>query len=102
MLVTFTCRAYADITMFGNVATQLLKIMGYSNPQQGAILADKVPQALARLKQGMGDVKTPPDAIPQRHEEEERPVSLTHRALPLIELLAAAKKDNCDVMWNSH
>ncbi|MHB1236388.1 MAG: DUF1840 family protein, partial [Gallionella sp.] len=28
MLVTFTTKAYADITMFGDVALALLKMMG--------------------------------------------------------------------------
>ncbi|MBE0436458.1 MAG: DUF1840 family protein, partial [Methylomicrobium sp.] len=30
----------------------------------------------------------------------EKPVSLAHRALPLIELLTAAAKANCNVMWD--
>jgi len=30
MLVTFTTDAYADITMFGDVALTLLKMMGHS------------------------------------------------------------------------
>ena len=32
-------------------------------------------------------------------EEEETPVSLTTRALPLVDLLTAAAQQNCDVMW---
>jgi hypothetical protein len=30
MLVTFSCPAYASITMFGDVAVRLLKLMGHS------------------------------------------------------------------------
>ena len=30
MLVTFTTNAYADITMFGDVALAMLKMMGHS------------------------------------------------------------------------
>ena len=50
MLVTFTCEAYADITMFGDVAQHLLTLMGHSGTVPGAILAEDVPAALHRLR----------------------------------------------------
>ena len=40
MLVTFSCPAYADITMFGDVAVRLLQLMGHSGTVPGALLAD--------------------------------------------------------------
>jgi hypothetical protein len=49
MLVTFTTDAYADITMFGDVAHTMLKMMGHSVTVPGAILAADVPEALRRL-----------------------------------------------------
>jgi hypothetical protein len=45
MLVTFTTDAYADITMFGDVALAMLKMMGHSATVPGAILAEDVPVA---------------------------------------------------------
>ncbi len=39
MLVTFTCKAYADITMFGDIALGMLRMMGHSETVPGAILA---------------------------------------------------------------
>ena len=45
MLVTFTTDAYADITMFGDVALAMLKMMGHSTTVPGAILAADVPAA---------------------------------------------------------
>ena len=39
MLVTFTTSAYANITMFGDVALHLLKLMGHSATVPGALLA---------------------------------------------------------------
>ena len=45
MLVTFTTDAYADITLFGDVALALLKMMGHSATAPGAILAEDVPAA---------------------------------------------------------
>lgn len=103
MLVTFTCKAYADITMFGDVALAMLKMMGHSDTVPGAILAEDVPAALNHLKAAIETSK----AIPAQNEPtnnrgddtEERPVSLANRALPLIELLTAAAREKRDVMW---
>lgn len=95
MLVTFTTKAYADITMFGEIAVTLLKMMGHSGTVPGAILAKDVPAALIRLKAAIAAEKpstSPPDA-------DEPTVSIAHRALPVIELLAAAAKRECDVTW---
>jgi len=39
MLVTFKTPSHADITMFGTVATTLLKMMGMSGGSPGAIMA---------------------------------------------------------------
>lgn len=96
MLVTFTTPAYADITMFGDVALNLLKMMGHSATVPGAILADDLAPALERLKSGLA--KTAPPAA-DTDDDEDPPVSLAHRALPLIELLEAAAKSGKDVMW---
>lgn len=46
MLVTFTSDAYTDITMFGDVALTMLKMMGHSATVPGAILAADIPEAL--------------------------------------------------------
>ena len=40
MLVAFKSDAYADIIMFGDVAQQLLKMMGHSGTVPSAIQAD--------------------------------------------------------------
>jgi hypothetical protein len=103
MLVTFTCNAYADITMFGDVALTLLKMMGHSGTVPGAILAEDVPAALDRLKRAIEAEKPEPaqrESTEAADEERDEPrVSLATRALPLIELLTAAAKADSDVMW---
>ena len=96
MLITFTTDAYADITMFGDVAVALLKMMGHSGTVPGAILAADVPVALSRLTAGIEAVKAEPVV---EDEDEEPQVSLSRRALPLVELLSAAVEGGCDVMW---
>jgi hypothetical protein len=101
MLVTFTCKAYADITMFGDVALAMLRMMGHSETVPGAILAEDVPAALDRLKRAIAAAKAEPVQRESRNaeDEDEQPVGLATRALPLIELLAAAAREDCDVMW---
>lgn len=101
MLVTFTCAAYADITMFGDVAVRLLKLMGHSGTVPGALLAEAVQPALQRLEAAAeADAQLPEPEAPAEGEEGEPVVSLSHRALPLIKLLQAAAKAKCDVMWD--
>jgi len=103
MLVTFRTSAYANITMFGDIAVRLIKMMGHSGTVPSAILADDVPAALERLKAAIEKEKqaggSPHEGKPDA-DSEEPPVSLAHRAFPLIELLEAASKKKCDVMWD--
>ena len=99
MLVTFSCRAYADITMFGQVAERMLKLMGLSGTVPGALLADDVPAARSRLETALATIVEPE---PIRDDEDGEPVvSLHHRALPLIQLLRAAERERVDVMWRA-
>lgn len=97
MLVTFTTEAYADITMFGDVALKMLKMMGHSATVPGAIRAEDVPLALSRLKAAIDAEKS--SALPADKNSDEPAVSMAHRALPLINLLAAAAKENTYVTW---
>jgi hypothetical protein len=97
MLVTFTTDAYADITMFGDVALKMLKMMGHSATVPGAIRAEDVPQALSRLKAAIDTEKSMPQTANKNSDEPV--VSVAHRALPLINLLAAAVKEETYVSW---
>jgi len=97
MLVTFTTKAYADITMFGDVALTMLKMMGHSATVPGAILAADVPEALSRLTAAIDAEKSSPLLADKNADEPV--VSMAHRALPLINLLTAAAKAESNVMW---
>lgn len=108
MLITFSCKAYANVTLFGDVGLQMLTMMGHSGKIPGAILASEVPAALNQLKAAIEIERNAP-VIEQPEDEEQDeeqglidlPVSLVHRALPLIELLSAAEKQECNVMWEA-
>lgn len=103
MLVTFSCPAYADITMFGEVAAHLLKLMGHSGTVPSALLAEDVAPALERLRAAIAAHHPPPEPEHSEDTDDDEPVvSLSHRALPLLELLEAAAKANCNVMWDSN
>ena len=102
MLVTFTTSAYANITMFGDVALHLLKLMGHSATVPGALLAVDIPPALQRLEAAVEADKQSAEPEQSGAGEDDEAVSLRHRALPLIELLKAAVKANSNVMWDSN
>ena len=103
MLVTFSTSAWADITMFGDVAVKLLKLMGHSGTVPSALLAEDVPAALDRLKSAL-ELEEADDSsndAEEKDENGERKVGLALRAYPLIELLTAAAEHKTDVMWHS-
>jgi hypothetical protein len=104
MLVTFRTKAYANITMFGDVAKQLLELMGHSGTIPSAINAEDVPAALARLETAIAQRQAAGAAerVDDRADDydEPRKVTLAHRALPLLELLRAAAAKKADVMWD--
>lgn len=108
MLVTFHSKASANITMFGDVAAALLKMMGHSGTVPSALLAADIPSALARLQQGLAAVsQTAENAHGIRPGTEDPrtppPISIGLRAYPLIQLLSVAARQGCDVMWeNGH
>ncbi|CAK0751188.1 DUF1840 domain-containing protein [Gammaproteobacteria bacterium] len=97
MLVTFTTNAYSDITLFEDVALAMLKMMGHSATVPSAIVAEEVPAALSRL---IAAIEAEKAFLPVEDKDaDDPPVSMANRALPLIELLAAAAKANTYVMW---
>lgn len=97
MLVTFTTRAHGNIVFFGDVAIQLLKMMGQSGVVPGAILKENVSMALQQLESALLGEKTTTNE--KTSDDNEPNVSLKHRALPLIDLLKAAASEKCDVLW---
>jgi hypothetical protein len=100
MLVTFRSKAYANVTMFGDVATALLKMMGHSGTVPSALLARDIPPALQQLEQGLAAM--PKEQAEWRDKEDkdaEPQVGLKRRAHPLIQLLHASQAQGADVTW---
>ena len=102
MLVRFNSDAGA-IIMFGDVAVKLLKMMGQTGDIPGALIAADIPPALERLRNAVAAHPEVPAAPENEDEDEEKekepPVSLRHRAHPLIDLLARAAEKGSHVVW---
>jgi hypothetical protein len=99
MLVTFKSKAQADITMFGDVAVELLKLAGLSGDVPTAILAADAAKTLARLESGLAQRKTTDaESTADPAPDEEPKVPLDRRALPLVALLRSAAEAGTDVM----
>jgi hypothetical protein len=78
-------------------------MMAHSGTVPGALLAEDVQAALARLGAAVAaDAQLPEPEESVQAEDDELAVSLPHRALPLIEFLKAAAKAKCNVICNSN
>ena len=117
MLVTFKSTATDPITMFGNDAAPLLKMMGASGRVPGALGAKDVADALRQLESGIEQLKAQAhaesaapaamnedwaaddDAKDQDDKDKQPSISIAIRAVPLISLLKRAAAANAEVMW---
>ncbi|MFH4828339.1 DUF1840 domain-containing protein [Vibrio diabolicus] len=105
MLITFRCHSHSNVTMFGDIAIKMIKMMGHSGSVPGSISVQDIPDALSRLTSALAAQeaieKNNRQAMEEDEEQEEQTVSLGRRAFPLIELLKSAVKEECEVMWDS-
>lgn len=100
MPITFHTKSYADIMFLNDIGKHLITFMGHTPNVPGAILASDVPAAITQLRAAIAMAETTQPQTDDRADDDERPVSLSQRALPLLELLEAARTDNENVMWN--
>ncbi|MET0534254.1 MAG: DUF1840 domain-containing protein [Steroidobacter sp.] len=111
MLVTFRSTATESITMFHDVAVQLLKLMGATGRVPGALGPDDVGSALQQLETATEQIRAgthitparPADNEDSKHDDEdderEAPVDLATRAVPLLSILKRAAAAHAEVMW---
>jgi hypothetical protein len=99
MLVRFDS-SVGSFVMFGDVAVELLKMMGHSGTVPSALLAADIPAALARLKPAVERSPEPaPPPEPDGKPAEPR-VTLRQRAFPFVDLLERAARAGADVLWD--
>ncbi|MET0984855.1 MAG: DUF1840 domain-containing protein [Steroidobacteraceae bacterium] len=106
MLVTFRSRATEPITMFHDVALDLIKLMGASGRIPSALSADEVPSAAKRLRAALHGAPAPvpkkaDEKADEDDEEPEEAVALPTRAVPLLDLLDRAAASHAEVLWDS-
>jgi hypothetical protein len=115
MLVTFRSTATESITLFGDDAVQLLKLMGATGRIPGALNPEDVPAALQRLESAVERLKAelhagtparPADNEDSAAEDEDEhdddaqpPVDIATRAVPLLSLLKRAAAAKAEIMW---
>ncbi|WP_297478846.1 DUF1840 domain-containing protein [uncultured Photobacterium sp.] len=102
MIVTFSCKAHNDVTMFGDIAQSLIKMMEYTVDIPGAITAEDVESALANLEKNLVVAAAQQQATQEQQvieNEKEPEIGIAVRAVPLIELLKAAISVKSYVMW---
>jgi len=99
MLVKFESEV-GSVTMFGDVAVRLLKMMGHSGVVPSALLAKDIPAALERLKAALAITPDDGGAAAKDEDGTQNRVSLRQRAYPLIELMERAATRGVDITWN--
>jgi hypothetical protein len=118
MLVKFRSTATESITMFGDTAIALLKLMGATGKVPGAFNAHDLPIALRQLEGELEKLKVlahaPAPAPPAMDEDsaafdedaqndddgpKEPPIALATRAVPLIALMKRAVAAHKELMW---
>jgi aconitate hydratase len=98
MLITFKTRAYANITMFGDVGRKMLEMMAFGTSVPGAINTGDVPTALANLEAALAKIPQQEETV-EDNGAEPPAVGLHTRAVPLLELLQAAIDEETYVSW---
>lgn len=103
MLIKFQSNATAPFSMLADAAKPLLQGMGQGGRLEGsvsgAILRDAQTLLLAALKQaGQATGTHAPESIAEETDEEP-PVALSVRAVPLLEMMRKALAEDSFVMW---
>lgn len=108
MLIVFKSAACGDLLYFGDVAKLMMELMGKAVTDQGIVTVEQLPAAIARLAAAIaGDKPQHRDhlladepKIEAAEDGGERPfVSLTRRALPLLEMLKVSLAEKEPVVW---
>ena len=99
MLITFRSRAHADVTMFGDVAFKLIRLMGRRDTVPSAMYPEDIPDALDKLRSGLVVEETAESDVVTNDKGEEEQIGIQIRAMPLVDLMVAAEKEQVPVMW---
>ena len=100
MLIRFSSVKTESITMFGDNAVQLIKMLGAGSAVPNAIGAEDLPAAIKRLREQLQTQTATEKAVTIDADDESEPAtSLATRAVPLLSLLERAAAAKVPVMW---
>lgn len=108
MLVKFSTR-FGQLVMQGEPAVALIRLGGHSGTVPSAVLAPELPGFLTKLRAGLdmqGDQVLPLPPVDESaggwaddEEPRERPIQLRLRAVPLLDLVDTAIRQQSDLLW---
>ena len=108
MLVKFSTK-FGQLVMQGEPAVALIRLGGHSGTVPSAVLAADLPGFLAKLRAGLelqGEQVSPPPPVREQgsdweddKEPREQPIKLRLRAVPLLDMLDTAIKQQSDLLW---
>lgn len=107
MFIKFESNGSAPFVMQGEIAKQLVSMMGLGKETEGSISGATILDAIAKLKEALvrqsqaeASMQQNEKNKEQSHDEEaEQPLPINARAVPLLEMLHAAKQADSFVMW---
>ena len=100
MIIKFQSEDSGEFIMLSHVAEPLLKMMGASGNSEGAMSGDQLSAALSRLESTLQHHSEPAEAGSEDEDaEEEAPVALATRAVPLLQMMKVAVANDGYVMW---
>ena len=107
MLITFTSKHSPDVVMFGDVAAPLLRGMGKSETPPGILRDEAIREAADKLRHCLRTLpeeheQDTADSDEEHEDETDDPssrISLDQRALPLLDMLDTAYREQDEVIW---
>ena len=92
MLIQFSCKTSANVSMYESYAKPLLALMNQSGKVPGALRPEDIAAALMALQQGLKTTSN--------NDMEDDEISMSTRAYPLTQLLKHAIAEEEYVMWD--
>lgn len=102
-MIKFTSKSSASVTMFDADAMLMIKMLGHTGTIPGAFGSDDIKAALTALNvalEARDNVKNEQADANSYDDEEERPVRMSTKAYPLIQLLESSLKKGESVIWD--
>ncbi|MCA3072557.1 MAG: DUF1840 domain-containing protein [Rhodocyclaceae bacterium] len=104
MAYTFKSRSAASVTLLRTNGDDILRLVGRTPSERGAIAAEDLPSAIAAIEAAIapgqpGSGTARPAAAGNVDDEEPEVVTLRQRALPFLQLLREARAAGEAVTW---